>query len=183
MSHHNTFSVQTIRPHSTHARALSCKKACTLSIEQCYTCFVAWGITLHSMHRANYPFTQYTCMCRELEDGLHKKCRALLQWLCCTLHYIRCADYPSTQYTCMCIDLEDGVHTKYRAVFRVVFSLGRHTTPAVSWRMVSTLSVPSVAVVFFCLGRHSALNSVCRLSVKLVHMYVQSLGGRCAHKV
>ena len=55
---------------------------CTLSARRCCRCFVAWDVALHYIQCTNYSSCFSTCMCCELEGGMHTNCMAVLNFLC-----------------------------------------------------------------------------------------------------
>ena len=82
-SHYAELSMWTILQLSTHPPAVSWRMVSTLRVGQCCRWFVCCHVTLQCLHYADYSSTQHTCMCIELEDGLHTKCSPVLQLLHC----------------------------------------------------------------------------------------------------
>ena len=70
--------MQTIRPLSTQACALSGLMVCIPSVVQFCCCFIALGLTVPWTQCADHPATHCTGMCTQWPYGLHTKCSAVL---------------------------------------------------------------------------------------------------------
>ena len=120
----------------------------TLNVMQFGSCFVALGFALHYIQCSNYPSTQYTCMCSELEDDMHTTCKVV----------------------CAAALLLGASHCTAFSV-QMIRQLSTHACE-LRGSMVYTLSAMRPCCCYVAWGV-TALHSVCRLSVNSAHMPVQ----------